>query len=514
MSPTLLDQNRSRRQYFLNPPVSHCRVAVLVALVAGAAYRLSQYLPGRSFWLDEAALLLNILEKDVWGLMGMLDHAQSSPPLFLWAQRGLALALGPSEWVMRLVPLVAGLVSLVLMAVLAWRVLGPVVAFWAVAWFALCTDLVWHAVSMKQYSGDAMVSAAMLLLAVGWRESLGPVARWGALVALALPATWFSQPAIFMFGGVSLALLPELRRRGRGGMAAWLVGNALVAAAFLLMFHFMREQRVVSLMDFWQGDMADWSHPWIIPWWIVRETYRLCELPYKAFGPIMTVLAALGAFSLWKRDRRLLGLCVLPIAMTVLAGLLRRYPYHGGRVTLFLVPGLLLLCGMGLEWLRQNLSPTLRPWWWVAGLPMVVVGVGEAALYQIKPMGRSHIRPVVQYLRQHRSPAEAIYLLSEGPNPNQPGMGGGLEFRCYWRETDPLIHGTMPEPRLISEPRFWIVFPFLPRHGTRYMEGLLAEIRRYADEDEPARLVVKEGGAAYRFTRRKGQGIGEVPPGR
>ena len=488
------------RAYFLQPPARHCRIAVILVLLLGVEYRLSQYLANRSFWLDEGSLLSNILSKDIWSLMGELDHDQTAPPLFLWAERGLALALGPSEWVMRLVPLMAGVIAMFLLAILAWRLLAPAVSFWVVAWFALCTDLVWHAVCMKQYSSDAMVSAAMLLSVAGWRGQITALWRWGLLVTIALPAVWFSQPAILMFAGISVALLPELRRRGRVGIGAWLAGNVLVAVVFAIMFWSMRNQRVPGLIAFWHEDLADWTRPWTIPWWLLRETYRLCELPYKAFGPLMTALCLLGGMALWKRDRALLPLYVLPIAAAAGAGLLRLSPYHGGRVTIFLVPGLLLLAGAGLDWLRQNLKPAHRPWWWAAALPMVLYGVGEAAVIHVHPMGRSHIRPVVQYLRQHRTPGEAIYFVSEGRTRQTPKLSGGIEFLCYWPNPDPPVYLSMAAPQLIPEQRFWVVFAFLPKHGIRQLETLLDDIRLTADEMD--HLIVKEGGAAYLFQRR------------
>ncbi len=43
-----------------------------------------QYIFNRSFYLDEAALALNFVERDYLGLLKALDHRQSAPVLFLW----------------------------------------------------------------------------------------------------------------------------------------------------------------------------------------------------------------------------------------------------------------------------------------------------------------------------------------------------------------------------------------------------------------------------------------------
>ncbi len=494
------------RDYFFNPPIRHCKLLAVLAVVMGVAYRLSQYLPDRSFWLDEAFLLPNILNKNLFQLLGKLDNGQSSPPLFLWAERGMALAFGPSEHVMRFVPQLAGIASMALFAILAWRVLSPMVVFWVACWFAFSSDLVWHAVCVKQYSGDAMVSVLLLLLAIP-RPGQDATAsnhltrRLLLVTAVSAVAVWFSQPAIFMFTGISLCFLPAFYRRGWRSWITYAACNLIVVVPFaLLYFAAMRHQRVDGLVSFWADDMADYSRPWTIPWWIARETYRLCELPYKPFGPLVVILAAVGGYSLWRRDRRLLGFYTLPVVMTILAGCLRAYPYHGGRVTIFLVPAVLLLSGEALVFLRQRLAENWRPWWWAPALPFLVVGVGEAAMNQVHPMGRCHIRPVAQYIRQHRQPGEGLYLVNEGGSPATPILdGGGIEFLLYWPDFDPLMHRTLPAPQLIPERRFWIAFPFHPRHGTRFLEPTLNLVRQHAVEKD--RFVLKTGGAAYLFER-------------
>ena len=58
---------------------------MLAAIVLSLTCRTVQYLADRSFWHDEASLVLNIREKTAGQLMGRLDYEQASPPLFLLA---------------------------------------------------------------------------------------------------------------------------------------------------------------------------------------------------------------------------------------------------------------------------------------------------------------------------------------------------------------------------------------------------------------------------------------------
>ena len=477
---------------------------MIIVVVLGSVYRLSQYLPNRSFWRDEAYLLLNVMDKPADQLMGRLDHAQTAPPLFLLIERGMYLKFGAAEWAMRLVPVTCGILSLCLFAVLAWKVLQPGPAFWAVVFFAFCDELVFHAVSMKQYSGDAMATAILLLLGTSVLRTPRPGIAFLGLAVAAMGLAWFSLTTVFVFAGLSLALLPAACRWPKRGLAAWFAGNALFGLSLAMLYYIvLRRQADPWLFEFWADDIADYSRPWQIPAFILRETYRLCEVPYRALGPLTALLVLAGGWFLWRQRRRtLLGILVGPILMTILAACLRQYPYHGGRVTVFLLPCVMILSALGLQ-AAMSLSGWRGRLWWLAGLPMLLIGVGEACSHVVDPMGRSQIRPAVRYIQTHRQAGDAIYLIGEGRKPETPAINGKmLEFYCYWRHPEPPVEETMPaDVQQIPYRRFWVTFSFLPRHGgTKFLDPLLNRIRQMADEKD--RLVVKEGGAAFLFEKR------------
>lgn len=487
-----------------NPSPRISAAMVIVMVVLGSAHRLWQYAQNWSFWRDEAYLLLNIMDKTPAQLLGPLSNAQSSPPAFLLLEKWVYSLAGAQEWAMRLEPLMAGVLGLCLFALLAWRLLKPATALYAVAFFAFCDELMTHAISMKQYSGDAMFSAILLLLAWHVYRSARPAVAFVGLTAVAGVSIWFSMPSVLVFAGLSLALGPTLWRRSRGGRIAWLAGNLVYGLSVALLFFLVaRHQKDPSLFDFWGEDMADPSRPWLFPWVMIRESYRLCEVCYRAAGPLTALLVLVGMHYLWKSGQRtLLALLTLPVLMTMAAAALRQYPYHGGRLTVFLLPMVMILAAAGLQ--AGYLAKDWRSkWWWLAGVPLLALGMGEAALRTVQPMGRSHIRPVVAYMKAHRQPGEAIYLLGEGPNPQRPAIeGGNLELYCYWRNPEAPVEQTMPaDVREIPYRRFWVSFATLTRHnGTRYLDPLLNEIRKTADEKD--HIVVKEGGAAFLFEKR------------
>ena len=81
------------------------RSAAAALLLLGALLRLRQYLTGRSLWVDEAMLALNIVNRDFWGLLQPLDYDQGAPIGFLLVEKLFNSILGKHEFVLRLFPL-------------------------------------------------------------------------------------------------------------------------------------------------------------------------------------------------------------------------------------------------------------------------------------------------------------------------------------------------------------------------------------------------------------------------
>jgi len=84
---------------------------VLLIIGIGVVLRLWQYGANPSIWVDEAALARNIIDRDLWQLLGPLDYAQVAPAGFLLAVKLTAVLFGISEYALRLVPIFAGVIS-------------------------------------------------------------------------------------------------------------------------------------------------------------------------------------------------------------------------------------------------------------------------------------------------------------------------------------------------------------------------------------------------------------------
>ncbi|MDQ3007587.1 MAG: glycosyltransferase family 39 protein, partial [Chloroflexota bacterium] len=174
-------------------------------LLAGALLRLRQYLTGRSLWLDEAMLALNIVNRNYSGLFQPLDYDQGAPIGFMLVEKTFSLIFGRNEFSLRLFPLLIGLASLWLFYLLLKRSKSGA-GFWvALTLFAFNPRLIYYSSEVKQYVVDVAVTIALLLCALplfqqASRKAFATLAFVGAL------ALWFSHSSLFVLAGIGLAL--------------------------------------------------------------------------------------------------------------------------------------------------------------------------------------------------------------------------------------------------------------------------------------------------------------------
>jgi hypothetical protein len=437
--------------------------AAWAAVAVGAVLRVAQYLSGRSLWADESFLALNILNRSFVALAEPLEHNQAAPYGFLALTKLAVTLFGQSEYALRLVPLAAGLASLVLVLLVARRVLRPWLVPVAVASFAVCDQLIYYASEVKQYSTDVAVTLAIVLLALHLLERPLTV-RVAALAALAgAAAVWLAHPAIFVLAACGLALV---RRPARprdllplaGIGAAWLASFGLF---YFLSLEGMAENR--KRQRFW-GDAFMPMPPWTAEWagWMKATTLQLFANP-GGFDPIWLAIAlfAVGCvYAAW-RDWRRAAILLGPILLCLAASALRKYPFSS-RLLLFVVPLLILLAVKGIEALAERTGragPVLAA---AAAVGLLLLPAVSAARHLIHPRTREEIKPVLAWVRDNRQPGDVVYLYYGAQYPMQyyatrygfaPGdyTSGKISRRNperYLRDLDALA----------GNPRVWIVF--------------------------------------------------------
>jgi hypothetical protein len=212
--------------------------SLAVVVAAGAVLRLA-LLARQPLGHDEdftAAVVIGPFGQ----MLGAVSH-DSGPPLF-YAVEWLVAHVSADPWALRLVPALAGIALIPLLAALARRVAGDAAGLWAAAVAAFLPATVLASLNARMYAPAGTLAVAALLLGCRaietpeWRSDLG---RWFGYFLAAAAAVWTDYFAIPALLGVLLALAwlrPPARRLARavvatGAALATLTGWLIVARA-------------------------------------------------------------------------------------------------------------------------------------------------------------------------------------------------------------------------------------------------------------------------------------------
>ncbi|HEX7490397.1 MAG TPA: glycosyltransferase family 39 protein [Candidatus Limnocylindrales bacterium] len=183
----------------------------------------------------------------------------SSPPLFFVVEKavvaladlvGLAGFGGPGGTVtLRLLPALAGIAMIPLMAALARRIGGDRAGIWAALFTALIPTTMWLSGFVRMYGlGATLTVAATLLL---WRavEKPGSARRWAAYGAAAAAAVWTDYFCAVALAGIVVAAFTL--RPGWRAAATAVVVTAISGATLAPWLFYARAQFQHTGQGFW-----------------------------------------------------------------------------------------------------------------------------------------------------------------------------------------------------------------------------------------------------------------------
>lgn len=344
-------------------------------VVLGVVVRVVRYLACFPLWQDEQLVSLNLALRDYAGLLRPLDLHQVAPVGYLFGVKWLTELFGFHEYSLRAVAVACGCGGLVLFRSLAARLLRGTALVAAVAVVAVAYFPIRHTCEVKPYACDFFFAVLLLLPALSWFRDpakLGPPLILGLATTIALA---FSYPAVFVAGGISLAMLPTvLRRRDPRLFATYTIYNLVTLAVFggLLRLavseQFEAATQTDFMYDYWVGAFPpSWKELWRWPWWLV-EVHTGEGLAYpvgsKRFGSsLSTGLALVGVFVLLRnRCTWLPRVTACVFGLAIVAAALGRYPYgHGERLQQYFAPFVGCFIGAGLATvLTVGRSDTMR----------------------------------------------------------------------------------------------------------------------------------------------------------
>ncbi len=355
-----------------------------VICVLGMALRVIVYLQHGSLSHDEACVGLNLMYRPYLGLMRALDFEQAAPVGFLWASKLLVSMLGPSEYVLRFIPLIASLAFLYLLRRFAFDFLGAKGSVPAVLLGAAAPLAIEYAGITKQYASDALIT--LIVVAAGAALLTAPEERlrWRRMAWAGAAGLLFSQVAIFSLAAVGAALLADRRfREEYFRKATIMVTLWVVEFGCLYALSYRYASQNPYLKRFWEAAMLSGNgHPMAslkrVVWDLFGSNY-LTVLPARVF----VLLFLIGLYAIWRLKGAPIALLFgLPHVLLVGAGLAGQYPV-AERLILFICPLLFLTIGAGISFLLDQIPARWNGWVAVAALGGLSIATAQAAIRDV-----------------------------------------------------------------------------------------------------------------------------------
>lgn len=404
----------ARTRPLLGEPV----LLVASITVAGALLRL-YHLGHRSLWFDEA-LLYWFSRGSFADVVAQHTQGHSAPPLY-GLLVNLVSRVDDSEAVLRSASCLAGIASVPVAYLLARQLLSTPTAFAVALLVALAPVQVQYAQQLREYSLASLLAFALLwwflrfLAAPGWRQA--------AAFTLVGAAAVFTQYGLsLLLLALNLALLACLpghhQRRALLGRWSAIQGVLLLAVGAVYQVS-LRYQLVEGAYggsgtfnhlapDYWDG-----SAPVLAFALEQTRDLLLFALPDRMF--VFLLAAGMAAAVVQPRLRAVAAAVAAPALVVLTAACLRLYPYGGIRQDIFLLPGLYLAAGLGLEAIAQRLGVLLRLQGASAAVvvlftvPILATGIRSSLAY-LAGTEPEHLRPIVARLAELWQPDDRVYV--------------------------------------------------------------------------------------------------------
>jgi hypothetical protein len=396
----------------------HLTAALLIGL--GAVVRLAQYFSGSSFWLDEAALALNVFNRSAAGLAETLDFGQATPLGFLLAAKAVVVSGGKSELALRLVPLVFGLASLPLFYVVARKLTSHGAALIGLLLFAAAEGPIQYAAEFKQYSDDLFAAVALLAVAVSPELTW---LRYRNVSLLGAAVLWFSHASLFVLASISCAygLVFVVERRWgdlRRSLAASVVWVASLAVFYVVSIRHANLLRENILFPGRLEAGSDDPFRSVTAWFrkVAGDLGNQIGLPESQAAPaqlvrvLAAILAVVAIVALLRRRWPVALMLGLPALFVQIATELELYPLYA-RTILFLVPIVLLLVAHGIAVAVGRLPRSVAV---PAALALAALvsahSVAQTAGRLADPREREEIKPLLRELAERWQPGDTLYV--------------------------------------------------------------------------------------------------------
>lgn len=403
--------------------IYYCSLALIFI---GISIRLFAYLYNRPLWEDELCLALNIINKPLTDLLTKgLDLNQGAPLGFLLLMKLLTNFLGSSEYSLRLLSLVLGLLALIAFYQLSKRLVTPNAVPITLAFFALSYYLIYYSVEAKQYSTDVFVTILLLYMGTviySKESNILNIILFGITGSIFI---WLSYPALFVLSAIAFSVVvKDIIDKAWKHLYIYLIIFSIWVISFSLFYYESLRILVANgyLINYWNKYYVS------LPILSMNNFKMGLANIFFAFGdPRLTsytgfnILRAIyfgslvmGCITLYSKNKFQLTIFLTTIICAVVASFLKKYPL-GLRLVLFLAPIVILLVGQGLGNIRAYIWNKNKVLGALFLIFILLIPISRAFSYIIWPSYgcMQDTRSVFNYLQKHYIKGDKIYLYND-----------------------------------------------------------------------------------------------------
>ncbi len=428
--------NIDRNKYF----ISGKKIFIIILFLLGIFFRLYQFFLNRSLWLDEAMLTLNIINRNYLELLKPLKYNQGAPLLFLFIQKSLVYILGDSEYVLRLFPLIASILVLILTYYVARKYFGNQIALICLLLCVFSEKLIYYSSEVKQYSSDVSSVLIVLFFAYDCLVDKPDKRSFQLLGLFGTIAIWLSHPSIFFICSISLSLIiyflfvnKQINYRKYTAFIIFTWGISY------LLIYFISAKSLLSnniLLSYWKNEFVP-IPPWENLGWFKTNFLSNLRDPFGIYTNLVFLIPILflGAYHIYKTRHLYIFLFILPIVIVYIGSGMHIYPI-GGRLILFLNPILYIYIANGIIYFYRQIKSlkynfVFKIMIFFALIYILFLPIKNSINMIIKPDFKENMRPIMSELFNSSDKSYIYVYYSAAPSFLYYTRNLGLDESMY-----------------------------------------------------------------------------------
>ena len=440
---------------------------LLFFIILTAAFYIRIYNLGvRSLWLDEAWVANAVIQYD---LSHLVKRALTAPLFFVLSIHYLTIVLGKTEFVLRLLPCLFGIGTLILFFLLIRRITGKTATLITLLMLSFSYQFIHYSKQLKQYSA-AMFFTLLLIYFCEKIVISNKNKDWVFFSLFCILGVGFDHSILFIVPTVFAVLLLNIPFKYYWKRIVY-SGIFVFTFSFLFFYFCILKQisnSIRSIQKYWLSFYPNLSSVSSFFNWFIssfKKMFYYFDLP---FFPISLLIILLGLSLFYKKsNKRYLIYIIFPLLLALIASFLKRYPFGGSRLMLFFAPLLYFAFGNGLNFILEKLNRNKLH------LPLIctviflsISPVSNFVQTFTHPLRLEETRPLLNEIRKYIQPRDKIYVY----------YGAKAAFEFYYRtkfyemiETRNIIwgkphRGNIPEyssdlnKYLSKNTRIWVIF--------------------------------------------------------